>query len=143
MTDKTKTETETKEVVKKIELAAEIQLQTGGEARTIKMSFGLLNRICQIVGDAEGVILISTDPVLQNRILLELLAERDEDGLITRAPDVDKYELERDDVLLILKWACDHSLDFFLGALEMGQNLQKTHQDRISALQAGSTGSPS
>lgn len=128
------------------ELSDHIQIDTEGTLRTIKMSFGLLNRICRLVGDVEGSIQLLIDPVLQEAVILEILAERNEEGQIIRKHDVDDYNLSKKDVMVLLEWVAEHLLDFFLSALKIAKSLQDRNQDRIDNLTppsaSSSDGSP-
>ena len=123
------------------ELVDQIQINANEKPRTIKMSFGLLNRLCIIAGDAEGCVTMMIEPSMQNRILLEVFAERNEEGQIVIAADLDSYDLSTNDVMILLDWVSEHVLDFFLRALEMAQNLQKRSHNRVENLKSFSTGS--
>jgi len=112
-----------------------------GTQREIKMTFGLLNRMAQLIGDIDNVMMVNVDPALQEMVLLEVLAIRDKDGLIQKKGDLDEYDLTTEQYMQILEWVADHLVGFMLKSLEKTKALRDRHEKTINSLMSSSTGS--
>jgi hypothetical protein len=116
-------------------------IKINGKEQDIKMSFGLLNNLCRLVGDIDNAASMAIDPVLRDTVLIELLSDRDARGKITERLDLDLLDADADKIGELIDWAGGHVFDFFLKGLERTKALQDRHLDRIKALipsQAGS-----
>ena len=122
-------------------MAEKYTVSIGGEDKTIKMTFGLLNAVCRTVGDIDGAAQISMDPYLRDMVLVELLSPRDATGKITEPVDIFNLDIEPDDVVKLLDWASTQALDFLLKGLERAKALQERNMPRVKALMPTSTGS--
>ena len=122
-------------------MAEKYTISIGGEDKTIKMTFGLLNAVCRTVGDIDGAAQISMDPYLRDMVLVELLSPRDATGKITEPVDIFNLDIEPDDVVKLLDWASTQALDFLLKGLERAKALQERNMPRVKALMPTSTGS--
>ena len=122
-------------------MAEKHTVSIGGEDKTIKMTFGLLNAVCRTVGDIDGAAQISMDPYLRDMVLVELLSPRDATGKITEPVDIFNLDIEPDDVVKLLDWASTQALDFLLKGLERAKALQERNMPRVKALMPTSTGS--
>lgn len=118
-------------------------ITVNGTERDLKMSFGLLNSVCRVVGDVDGAAMISMDPALRQAVLEELLSTRDTRGKITERVDLDTLDVEPDAIVDLLDWAGNHAMDFFLKGLEKAKALQDRNMSRIKALMPTSPGSAS
>ena len=116
-------------------------IKIDGKERDIKMSFGLLNTICKLVGDLDGATQLMIDQTLQQAVLVELLSDRDAKGKITGEVSLDEIDVDPSDVLDLLAWAGNHTLDFFLTGLERAKGLQDQHMPRVKALTPSPSGS--
>lgn len=116
-------------------------IKIDGKERDIKMSFGLLNTICKLVGDLDGATQLMIDQTLQQAVLVELLSDRDAKGKITGEVSLDEIDVDPSDVLDLLAWAGNHTLDFFLKGLERAKGLQDQHMPRVKALMPSPSGS--
>lgn len=112
-----------------------------GSKREIKMTFGLQNRVAQLVENPDQIGMMTIDPMLQHAVLLEVLAERDENGNLIREIDVDAYGLSVEENLRLIEWASDHVIGFFLRSMEAARRLQERHQAKITALTSSLSGS--
>ena len=122
-------------------MAEKHTVSIGGEDKTIKMTFGLLNAVCRTVGDIDGAAQMSMDPYLRDMVLVELLSPRDATGKITEPVDIFNLDIEPDDVVKLLDWASTQALDFLLKGLERAKALQERNMPRVKALMPTSTGS--
>ena len=116
-------------------------IKIDGKERDIKMSFGLLNTICKLVGDLDGATQLMIDQTLQQAVLVELLSDRDAKGKITGEVSLDEIDVDPSDVLDLLAWAGNQTLDFFLKGLERAKGLQDQHMPRVKALMPSPSGS--
>ena len=122
-------------------MAEKFTISIGGEDKTIKMSFGLLNAVCRTVGDIDGAAQLLLDSYLRDAVLVELLSPRDATGKITAPIDVDGLDVDPDDVVKLLDWAGAQALDFLLKGLERAKALQEKNMPRVKALMPTSSGS--
>ena len=122
-------------------MAEKYTISIGGEDKTIKMSFGLLNAVCRTVGDIDGAAQMMMDNYLRDAVLVELLSPRDATGKITAPVDVDSLDVDPDDVVKLLDWASAQALDFLLKGLERAKALQERNMPRVKALMPTSSGS--
>lgn len=102
-----------------------------GEEVELFMSFARLNRICAVVGDAEQVARIFSDPTMQMNIMTVLLAPKDVKFEEFR---LDDYEIDPSEIPDILHWVSEHLLDFFLTALEKGMEMGQKNSPRLQKL---------
>lgn len=122
-------------------MAEKHTISIGGEDKTIKMSFGLLNAVCRTVGDIDGAAQMMMDNYLRDAVLVELLSPRDAAGKITTPVDIDSLDVDPDDVVKLLDWASAQALDFLLKGLERAKALQEKNMPRVKALMPTSSGS--
>lgn len=115
----------------------------GGSNKTIKMSFGLLNTLCATAGDIDGAALLALDNDLRNKVLVEMLSERDENGKISKEINLMWLDANPDEISALVDWAGEHIFDFFLKGLEKAKALQEKNSQRLQALMPTSSGSES
>ena len=120
-----------------------IEVKINGETRDIKMTFGMLNNLCQIVGEVDNVPALHVDAYTRGRVMVELLSERDSRGKIRSEAELDSTDISIEDAEALLNWAGDHVLDFFLKALERTKAMQDKHMPRVKALMPSPAGSDS
>ncbi len=104
--------------------------------RELFMSFGLLHELLAEIGDLVRVGLIAVDPDLRSRVLHLVLSERDKRGVITEPVNLFDLSLATADVHRIINWVAEHTLGFFLDAIE---NAAKTHDPHLDRLKAPSS----
>ena len=124
-------------------MADTFSIKINGKERDVKMSFGLLNILCQKVGDLDGAATIAMDQSLREGVLIELLSDRDTRGRISEEFDLFTADMNPDDVVALLDWAGEHVLDFFLKGLERAKKLQERNMPRLKALMPSQAGSAS
>lgn len=124
-------------------MADTFTIKINGKEQDVKMSFGLLNILCQKVGDLDGAATIAVDQALREGVLVELLSSRDSKGKIIEPFDLYSADMDSDDVVELLDWAGSHVLDFFLKGLERAKKLQEKHMPRLKALMPSPAGSAS
>lgn len=124
----------------KVKTPEMITVNVGGTPRHLKMSYGLLTVLTQILGDLEAVAELSFDADLRSAVLGEILAERDEFGAIVSPVNLFMMEIDADDVVEILDWAGAHVADFLLKQMTRSQALLKGRQAQIAALMPTSSG---
>jgi hypothetical protein len=114
--------------------ADRITVTVAGQPREIFMSFGILNALCAAVANVEQVGLILLDPTLRLGVLEVLLSPRDDKGKITEKFDLERDEMSSADAEIVLEWAGDHVLDFFMRAVETQSRLLTKNKDRVAKL---------
>lgn len=116
-----------------------ITITLGNETKTFKMFYGLLDELAKNVGDIDGVGEMLTDADLRNACLKSILAERDDEGN-PQPMNLFYLDISPEDVNLLLAWAQEHVLDFFLKYLEKTAQLGEQNKARVMALMPSSSG---
>jgi len=111
------------------------ELTVNGEPKKVTMFYGLLDLICKICGDMEGVFFLGVDHSLREEALIALLSERDQTGKITTQFNAFSSEASPDDINALLAWAGDHALDFFVKSAEKAKASGSRVEPRLTALQ--------
>lgn len=126
-----------------------LSIQKDGKPHSVFMSFGLLNQLTRLLGDIDQLPMLAVDPVLQEKVLVEIFTERDARGNPTKVPNLYEINVSLGDIELILDFVGDHIANFFMAAAEKAQKrVQALHeklqasQAKVSALTPTSPGSP-
>lgn len=104
-----------------------ITFTADGEEREVKMTYGLLNELVNLIKEIEEVSKFFVDEKIRNAVLAAVLAQRAPNGKVTSKVNVDDIELELEAIDEILAWASAHVTGFFIRSLT---NLAK----RVNAL---------
>lgn len=127
------------EVQKEEALSDVIQVTTGGDTREVKMTWGMLTLLSGYFRDMGQIEQLNLDSGLQNTLINELIAERDEDGV--RINDRKNYalELSMEEGKRISNWMMEHLSRFFISQLqaqiEATEKLQPVVDEIIKANQ--------
>lgn len=120
-----------------------------GKPCSLFMSFGLLNQLTRLMGDIDQLPMLAVDPVLQEKVLVEIFTERDARGNPTNIPSLYEVNVSIEDIDLILNFVGDHIANFFMVAAERSQKrVLALHekllesQAKVSSLMPTSPGSP-
>lgn len=111
-------------------------LKTGSSEIEVKMTFGLLNVLCQTVGDMEGMSLLAMDNDLREAMLVQMLSTRDAKGKIPENGEFVLFNLDAtpESVGDLLTWAQGHIFDFFMKAAVRAQAINVKGQAQMDAL---------
>ena len=102
-----------------------------GEDKEIFMSYGLLNKLSQMIGGNQNLDNLLLDMNLQLKVLQEVLGN-----------DMDK--MTRAQVTPVLGWVAEHVVDFMISSCEEFQEVNEKFKDRMEALnKLAETASPS
>ena len=112
------------------------KITIGGEQKEIKMSYGLLNELCQLAGDIDVALTFALNNDIRNEVLLAILSERDERGKVTSAPNLFYLDADHDEVNDLLDWAGAHVTDFFLRAAQRTKATALARKSQLEALQS-------
>jgi hypothetical protein len=85
--------------------------------RTIKMTYGLIQNLANYFKNLEQVENMSIDTSLQNILINEVLAERDENGQRTEPLKNYALDLSIAEGEKLMEWIMGHVLDFFISQL--------------------------
>lgn len=127
-------------------LPDQITVKVDNEDKDIFMSFGLLNELTKIINDPAGVSALAANHELRDEVLNSLLAVRKRSGKIQSKVDIDDVDISVEDVEMLLAWASEHVLGFFLRSLQKMVSLSQKHQTDMEGLVSfvsGSTASAS
>jgi hypothetical protein len=134
-----------------------IAITVDGQPKELFMSFGLLSECLAIVQDLPNVAMLGIQAELRNSVLFCVLSERDPKGKIVG----DGYnpfvtEVSTEDAMVVIRWVAEHTLSFFLKAMESNLRVHQAHEGDLNSMAsglgskgslskkvaAGSTGSP-
>lgn len=118
-------------------------LGKGEDARTIKMSYGLLNELCKVVQGLEGAAELSVNNEIREEILIQILSTRNAQGEVTERYPVFNLTADIDEVVDLLDWAQGHIMDFLLKAAEKTQATAAPAVKRVEALKRSVAGGAS
>lgn len=122
-------------------ISSTISVKVDGKDREIFMSYGLITTLTKIVKSPEEVAQIFVTEEVRLSVLLELLATRKVSGKITHpVKDIDDVDISIDDVMLILGWAGDHLMSFFVKSLRATISVTENHTPDLVALNSSLTG---
>ena len=116
-----------------------IQVTTDGDTREIKMTWGMLTLLSSYFRDMGQIEQLNLDSNLQNTLINELIAERDEDGV--RLNDRKNYalSLSMEEGKRISNWMMEHLSRFFISQLqeqiEASKKLQPVVEEILKANQ--------
>lgn len=105
-----------------------------GTTRELKMSFGLLNELVGLVGNAAYVGAIPIDAELSRAVLRTVLAKRDAAGMIVEEPNLHEMDLAIPETMALFHWVMGHTLDFFLNALETAATVGSQFNQRLGTM---------
>lgn len=114
-----------------------IKITVGEEERKIKMTYGLLDQLCNIAGEAEDALMFTLDKDLRAKALRLLLSDRDSDGVIKKDVNMFTLDVDPDQIEELLDWAGAHVLDFFLRAATKAKDKAESRKDLLSSLSGG------
>lgn len=112
-------------------------ITVGEEERKIKMTYGLLDQLCNTAGEAEDALMFTLDKDLRAEVLRLLLSERDAEGVIKKNVNLLNLDVDPDEVEELLDWAGGHTLDFFLRAATKAKEKAESRKDLLSTLNGG------
>lgn len=115
-------------------LPFEITVDVDGQARSIFMSFALLNRCCYLMGDSTQIPLILQDPELREAILVEVLSERDKFGKVISRKGMDEMTISFGHIQDLLEFVSEHVADFTVAAVERANRVMESRKARIDAI---------
>lgn len=126
------------------DLSDTFEIKVDGEDREVKMTYGLLDRLCRIVGDIDNAVQLTIVPGLREEALRELLAKRDARGKAVEVLEPNEVQASRKDLLALAAWARGHVLDFFVEESKGVAGLLKeyaTDLEELAAAASSRTGS--
>lgn len=123
-----------------VKLPMSFNIQVNDEQREVFMSFALLNRLSFLIGDVTNLPLVQTAPEMRTIILNELLAERTKSGREIKKLNLDELDIPLEHIQGLLDFACEHVLDFTLGAIEKSTALHKRNATRLLSLKSTQDG---
>jgi hypothetical protein len=125
-------------------MTEQITVNIGGVSKDLFMSFGLLNEVTAIVGDIEGMAMLQIDPVMRERILNAVLADRSDIGAIAKPVNFfdPKQAPAAEEAHKILDWVAENAIGFFLTSLGAAKSLAERHEKQVKDLMSSLAGSP-
>lgn len=85
-----------------------------GKEREIKVSYGLLQRVCTRFDNLDTVVHLSNDFVMLSEIMNEFLAERDDKGVKLEPSRDYTMAMDMDEGNKFTDWMVAHIIDFFI-----------------------------
>lgn len=119
-----------------------LDITLNGEPASLFMSFGLLDKVVNLLGQTSSLVTGAIDPLLRGEILKACLKKRGKTGVIVGEVILDDIEIAAEDALKVIKWASEHAISFFIQAAEQSKALGQKFEEPIQTLQPSTTGSP-
>ena len=104
--------------------------------KEVKMTFGLLNILCRMVGDVDVAALMTIDGDLREQMIIQTLSPRDAKGIIISQVSVFEIEASTDEFVILLDWIQEHVLSFFVQTGTKTAQVVADLQKKVVALQA-------
>lgn len=117
------------------------ELDLGGEKRELFMSYGLVNTLATAAGSPERLTFLSVDHDLRRVFLHTLVQQRSKSGKVEHEVDPDDLPLTPEEVVRLLKWGVEHTLDFFIRTLTAASEVSEANKDRLISLVSSLIGS--
>lgn len=117
-------------------------IKVNGKTVKVKMTLGMLNEVCAIIGVVEMLPEALYNHEVRSDLTVALLSPRDEDGMLIEAEilSMNKIDADPDEILDLLAWAVGHAADFFLKALRRNQEVLQQRQELMVPLTPISSG---
>lgn len=120
-----------------------ITININGKAKAVTMYFGLLNEIAKKIPDIEMVGDIMGDPTMREEVMKILLAERNDEGEVTKAFNPITANITLADANKLLVWTTEHMLGFLMASLQEAKKISEANAETVKALMSSSTGTAS
>ena len=99
-------------------LSDTIVVTTGGDTREIKMTWGMLTLLSSYFRDMGQIENFNLDSGLQNTLINELVAERDDDGVRINNRKNYAMEMTMEEGKKVSRWMGEHLSRFFISQLQ-------------------------
>lgn len=99
-------------------LSDTIVVTTGGDTREIKMTWGMLTLLSSYFRDMGQIENLNLDSGLQNTLINELVAERDDDGVRINNRKNYAMEMTMEEGKKVSQWMGEHLSRFFISQLQ-------------------------
>lgn len=120
-----------------------LNVTVGGDTRAIKMTWGMLTLLSSYFTDMGQIENLNLDSGLQNTLINELVAERDEDGVRINSHKNYALDMTMEEGKRVSRWMMEHLSNFFISQLqeqiEATKKLQPVVEEIIKANQATET----
>jgi hypothetical protein len=121
-----------------------LSVTINGARHELFMSFGLLNRLTDIVGRTSSLSTAALDSEDREKILKLVLEKRGKSGAIEAPVVLDDVDISVDEVMRVLEWVSEHCIGFFIRATEQTKLLGDKFAARLENLMPSPDGtSPS
>jgi hypothetical protein len=118
----------------KVELSDTYYIKLDGVDREVKMTYGLLQKLCSKFTTVGQIQNLDTDFDLQNYMINELLDERDGNSTRLNPEKNYAYGLSVDEGEKLTVWISEHVANFFISRLENQTKAQKQLEDLIEKM---------
>lgn len=120
-----------------------LNVTVGEDTRAIKMTWGMLTLLSSYFTDMGQIENLNLDSGLQNTLINELVAERDEDGVRINSHKNYALDMTMEEGKRVSRWMMEHLSNFFISQLqeqiEATKKLQPVVEEIIKANQATET----
>ncbi len=117
-----------------------ITVTVNDEEKTFKMSYALLNRLSQMVGEYENPSAMFVDPDMQEKIILQIIKGKKADP---ENDELENYDVSIDDGKRLVEWAGNHVMDFFMSGLQQAEKVGTKYEEQMQNYLPSQTGSES
>lgn len=99
----------------------------------LKMTYGLHNRLANLIQNATNVSLVLTDIQVQEAIVVNLFNKYDAKGQVLEEANLEELDFTPVEIQELLVWVAEHLTNFFLGNLQSMTRIVEVYQNEVES----------
>lgn len=99
----------------------------------LKMTYGLHNRLANLIQNATNVSLVLTDIQVQEAVVVNLFNKYDAKGQVLEEANLEELDFTPVEIQELLVWVAEHLTNFFLGNLQSMTRIVEVYQNEVES----------
>lgn len=99
----------------------------------LKMTYGLHNRLANLIQNATNVSLVLTDIQVQEAVVVNLFNKYDAKGQVLQEANLEELDFTPVEIQELLVWVAEHLTNFFLGNLQSMTRIVEVYQNEVES----------
>lgn len=99
----------------------------------LKMTYGLHNRLANLIQNATNVSLVLTDIQVQEAVVVNLFNKYDAKGQVLEEANLEELNFTPVEIQELLVWVAEHLTNFFLGNLQSMTRIVEVYQNEVES----------
>lgn len=99
----------------------------------LKMTYGLHNRLANLIKNATNVSLVLTDIQVQEAVVVNLFNKYDAKGQVLEEANLEELDFTPVEIQELLVWVAEHLTNFFLGNLQSMTRIVEVYQNEVES----------